>query len=228
MVCGIRGDGGRGGGGAAGAPSLHDGAFDVTVGPLVNLWGFGPAGQPRRVPSQGEIEQLLQTTGYQLLETRAAPPAMRKQHADVQVDLSAIAKGYAVDEVAHLLDRLGAQHYMVEIGGEVRTRGKRSDGNAWRIALESPVAGTREVLRIIPLSDLAMATSGDYRNYFELDGVRYSHTIDPRTGWPVAHELTAASVIAAGLHARRRLGDRDAGAGRRSRAWQRPRPATWR
>lgn len=173
-----------------------NGAFDVTVGPLVDLWGFGPAGQPRRVPGQDEIERRLETTGYQLLETRAEPPAMRKQHVGVEVDLSAIAKGYAVDEVARLLDQLGARDYMVEIGGEVRTRGLRADGNAWRIALESPVAGSREILRIIPLGDMAMATSGDYRNFFELDGVRYSHTIDPRSGWPVAHELTAASVIA--------------------------------
>lgn len=173
-----------------------DGAFDVTVGPLVNLWGFGPDGQPSRVPPQSDIDALLAATGYRLLEVRADPPALRKQHAGLYVDLSAIAKGYAVDEVAQLLGRLGATDFMVEVGGEIRTRGHRADGEAWRIALESPRAGTREVLRIIGLSDQAMATSGDYRNFFELDGRRYSHSIDPRSGWPVQHPLAAVSVIA--------------------------------
>ncbi|MEE4330328.1 MAG: FAD:protein FMN transferase [Wenzhouxiangella sp.] len=173
-----------------------EGAFDITVGPLVDLWGFGPLGQPERVPQAAEIERLLAATGYQMLEVRTQPPAMRKSHPELSIDLSAIAKGYAVDELVVLLDREGYLHFMVEIGGEVRTRGLRPDGRPWRIALEKPLRGSREVLRVIPLSDRAVASSGDYRNYFEYDGRRYSHTIDPRTGWPVAHGLGAASVVA--------------------------------
>lgn len=173
-----------------------NGAFDPTIAPLVNLWGFGPDGQPQRIPEREQIESLLETTGLEKLETRLDPPALRKMHPQLQLDLSAIAKGYAVDELARLLDRLKAHSYMVEVGGEVRTKGPRADGRAWQIALESPVAGTREVLRIVGLQNQSMATSGDYRNFFELDGQRYSHTIDPRNGWPVAHDLAAVNVIA--------------------------------
>lgn len=172
-----------------------DGAFDITVGPLVDLWGFGPAGQPEHLPEQGEIDGLLAAAGYHKIETRANPPALRKGHSDLRIDLSAIAKGYAVDEIAKLLDALGYTDYMVEIGGEVRTRGLRADHTRWRIALEKPILGKREILRIVPLSGHSMASSGDYRNYFELDGKRLAHTIDPRTGWPVAHGLGIASVV---------------------------------
>lgn len=171
-----------------------DGAFDVTVGPLVNLWGFGPDGQPELVPAAADIERLLADTGYGLVETRRQPPAMRKHRAGVYVDLSAIAKGYAVDQLAQLLDQLGASAYLVEVGGELRSRGTRADGRDWRVAVESPLAGTRQVLRVVGLRDRSMATSGDYRNFFELDGRRYSHTIDPRTGWPVDHGLAAVNV----------------------------------
>jgi thiamine biosynthesis lipoprotein len=109
----------------------------------------------------------------------------------VQIDLSAIAKGYAVDELTVVLDNAGVGAYLVEIGGEVRARGVKTDGTAWRIAVESPVAGTRLVQSVVRLRDAAIATSGDYRNFFEHDGKRYSHTIDPRTGRPVAHDLGA-------------------------------------
>lgn len=172
------------------------GAFDITVGPLVDLWGFGPNGQPEHAPSVDEIASLKASTGYRQLEYRTEPPALKKAHPDLRIDLSAIAKGYAVDEIALLLHQLGYKNFMVEIGGEVITRGVRPDGTPWRIALERPLIGAREVLRVIPLSDRAMASSGDYRNYFEMDGRRFAHTIDPRTGWPVEHGLAAASVIA--------------------------------
>jgi thiamine biosynthesis lipoprotein len=174
-----------------------DGAFDITVAPLVDLWGFGPDGQPGRVPGEEEIERLLAASGYRRIELRDEPPALRKDHPELRIDLSAIAKGYAVDELARLLDEAGFTDYMVEIGGEVRTRGHRPDGTPWRIALESPLAGTREVLRVLPLSGESVASSGDYRNFFEHMGRRYGHTIDPRSGWPVEHGLGAASVIAA-------------------------------
>ena len=172
------------------------GAFDMTVGPLVDLWGFGADGQPERVPEPAEIDVLRVSTGYDLLRIRELPPAVRRTRPGVQIDLSAIAKGYAVDELTVVLDAAGLDAYLVEIGGEVRARGTRGDGVDWRIAVESPVAGTRLIQSIVHLRDSAIATSGDYRNFFERDGRRYSHTIDPHTGRPVAHELGAVSVIA--------------------------------
>jgi thiamine biosynthesis lipoprotein len=182
--------------------ALSGGAFDMTVGPLVDLWGFGPVGEPTRVPAQAEIDALLASTGYELLQIRASPPAVRRTRPGVQIDLSAIAKGYAVDELTVVLDNAGVGAYLVEIGGEVRARGVKTDGTAWRIAVESPVAGTRLVQSVVRLRDAAIATSGDDRNFFEHDGKRYSHTIDPRTGRPVAHDLGAASVISeSAMHA---------------------------
>jgi thiamine biosynthesis lipoprotein len=182
--------------------ALSGGAFDMTVGPLVDLWGFGPVGEPTRVPAQAEIDALLASTGYELLQIRASPPAVRRTRPGVQIDLSAIAKGYAVDELTVVLDNAGVDAYLVEIGGEVRARGVKTDGTAWRIAVESPVAGTRLVQSVVRLRDVAIATSGDYRNFFEHDGKRYSHTIDPRTGRPIAHDLGAASVISeSAMHA---------------------------
>ncbi len=174
---------------------LSEGAFDVTIGPLVDLWGFGPDGQPERVPEQAEIDALLAITGYELLQVRESPPSVRRTRPGVKIDLSAIAKGYAVDALAALLDNVGVDAYLVEIGGEVRARGTKADGADWRIAVESPLAGTRLIQTVVRLRDTAIATSGDYRNFFEHNDVRYSHTINPRTGWPIAHHLGAASVI---------------------------------
>ncbi|WP_246156286.1 FAD:protein FMN transferase [Thiohalocapsa marina] len=174
-----------------------DGAFDVTVGPLVNLWGFGPELDTDLPPSQARIDATLARTGYQLLEVRQAPPALRKAHADVYVDLSAIAKGYGVDRVAALLTELGYDNALVEIGGELRGQGVRGPARPWRIAVERPQAdGPRRVFRVVQLRNLGMATSGDYRNFFELDGVNYSHTIDPATGRPVHHQLASVTVLA--------------------------------
>lgn len=174
---------------------LSNGAFDVTVGPAVNLWGFGPgAGEPR-VPTADEIAVVSAGIGQSLLELRAEPPAARKRRPDVYVDLSAIAKGYAVDEIATLLDEIDVAHYLVEIGGELRARGTSQRGDHWRVAVEKPLAGERSVQRILPVSNTAMATSGNYRNFFEHAGQRYSHTIDPRTARPVAHTLASVTVF---------------------------------
>jgi len=172
-----------------------DGAFDVTVGPLVNLWNFGPNGRRDVVPADDEIETTKASVGFRHIEVRTSPPALRKKHPDVYVDLSAIAKGFAVDEVTRVLDDLGITRYMVEIGGEVRTRGRKQDGTCWKIAIEKPVSTSRAFQHIVELEDRALATSGDYRNFFEKDGRRYSHTIDPRTGRPVEHNLASVSVI---------------------------------
>ena len=172
---------------------LSGGAFDPTVSPLVELWGFGAGGASGRIPEPEELEKLLASTGFTHLQFRDSPPAVQRLRSGVQLDFSAIAKGYAVDEVWHLLSEAGLSDYLVEIGGEVRTRGVRADGRDWSIGIESPDGSG--VAEAVPLRDAAIATSGDYRNYFQYQGRLYSHLLDPRTGWPVAHDLTAVSVI---------------------------------
>ncbi len=173
-----------------------DGAFDVTVGPLVNLWNFGPDPRDEQIPTDEEIAAARDRVDYRRVQVRQTPPALRKTRPDAYVDLSAIAKGFAVDSVARMLDERGMIAYMVEIGGEVRTRGRKSDGTAWRIGIERPISSGRMLQRVVELGDDALATSGDYRNYFEWQGRRYSHEIDPRTGRPVEHMLASVSVVA--------------------------------
>lgn len=175
--------------------ALSGGAFDVTVGPLVNLWGFGPDAHPFRVPDQQTIEETRARVGHDKLDVRDQPPALRKDHPELYVDLSAIAKGYGVDQVADQLDRLGVTAYLAEIGGEIKAKGTKPGDQPWRIAIERPEATSRTVYRVVALEDDAMATSGDYRNFYEQDGRIYSHTIDPATGRPVAHALASVTVI---------------------------------
>ena len=171
------------------------GAFDITVGPLVNLWGFGPDQTEFSMPSQTEIEIAKRSVGYQHLQTRMQPAALHKKIVDLYVDLSGIAKGYAVDQIAEILDRNSVQHYMVEIGGEVKGKGKAPHGEAWRIGIESPQSRPGDVAIILALSDVGVATSGDYRNFFEHEGTIYSHTIDPASGYPVEHQLASVTVV---------------------------------
>jgi thiamine biosynthesis lipoprotein len=173
-----------------------NGAFDITVGPLVNLWGFGPTDNiPETRPAAEDIESARMITGYLNLDLEAERTAARKHFAELYIDLSSIAKGYGVDVIADYLDSLAIQDYLVEIGGEVRGRGRSHRGDYWRIAVEKPQAGQRRVQRIIEFTESAVATSGDYRNYYEYDGKRYSHTIDPRTGSPVDHGLVSVTVL---------------------------------
>lgn len=173
-----------------------DGAFDVTVGPLVNLWGFGPPETfDGAKPSDEQIDRVRALVGYQSLEIKQDGRQLRKQFNDLYIDLSAIAKGYGVDAVASYLDSLNINDYLVEIGGEVRGKGVSQRGDYWRVAVEKPVSEQRMIQRVIDVTDFAVATSGDYRNYFEKDGVRYSHTIDPRTGRPISHSLASVSVL---------------------------------
>ena len=171
------------------------GAFDVTVGPLVNLWGFGPGKRTDHAPAVRDISRALERVGHANLEL-AADGSVRKRRADLYVDLSGIAKGHATDRVADHLLGLGHESYLVEIGGELRARGRKPDGTPWRVAIERPSAGRRAVYRVVSLEDAAIATSGDYRNFFDEGGRRYSHSIDPRTGRPVEHDLASVSVIA--------------------------------
>lgn len=171
------------------------GAFDVTVGPLVDAWGFGPGLRTGTPPDEATIAALREGVGFRLLEISAGDSTVRKARPEVRCDLSAVAKGYAVDRVADALESLGIGRYMVEVGGEIRTRGTNDRGVPWRIAIEKPDPLGRSIERIVPLSGLSMATSGDYRNFFEREGRMYSHLIDPRTGRPVAHALASVTVV---------------------------------
>lgn len=175
---------------------LTGGAFDVTVGPLVNLWGFGPGEKPAQsVPSPEEIDHAKSKVGLNHVEVRLSPPAVRKKHQDLYIDLSGVAKGFAVDQVAKHLEDSGIENYMVELGGEVRAKGHNDQGKPWQIVIESPLAGVRAIQRIVGLKDTGMATSGDYRNYFEVDGSRYCHIIDPGPGRPLTHKLASVTVF---------------------------------
>ncbi|MCL5041679.1 MAG: FAD:protein FMN transferase [Gammaproteobacteria bacterium] len=172
-----------------------DGAFDVTVGGLVNLWSFGPEARPLQTPSASDIERRLTEVGYQYLEWDSEGMRARRQR-DIFVDLSAIAKGYAVDRVSLWLLDQGVDNHLVNLGGDLLAMGVRSDGEPWRIGVELPDSQQMEVAQhILPVRDLSVATSGDYRNYFEADSQRYSHTIDPRTGQPVQHRLASVTVL---------------------------------
>jgi len=176
--------------------AVTDGAFDVTVGPLVNLWGFGPEGQVTEPPDAGLIAALLRSIGHDALHADCSVPALRKDLPDLYVDLSAFAKGYGVDELAALLDAVEVGNYLVEIGGELRMRGVNAEGEYWGIAIETPTPAGRSVQTVVRLTNAAVATSGDYRNFFEHDGQLYSHAIDPRTGHPISHDAASVTVIA--------------------------------
>lgn len=170
------------------------GAFDVTVGPLVNAWGFGPPDQVE-APNDDQLATLLALTGADKLTLDAVNHSITKAADGVYCDLSAIAKGYAVDQVCDALAALGHADFMVEVGGEVRTAGLNASGQPWRIAIEKPVDQERVIHGLVGLTNKSLATSGDYRNFYEVEGRRISHTINPKTGRPVDHSLASASVI---------------------------------
>lgn len=169
------------------------GAFDITVGPLVGAWGFGPQKVAETLPSDEELEALMLRVGYEKLEVN--PQGKVTKHAAIYLDLSSIAKGWAVDGLADILLAEGLQNFMVEIGGELRIRGKNPSGRPWTIGIENPSlfrSGPREA---IASTNAAIATSGDYRNYREVDGKRFSHTIDPMSGKPITHKLASVTVV---------------------------------
>ncbi|GAD90845.1 thiamine biosynthesis lipoprotein ApbE [Vibrio halioticoli NBRC 102217] len=172
---------------------LTEGALDVTVGPLVNLWGFGPEARPDNVPTDEELAARRKMIGIEHLSL--TDQGLAKDLPDLYVDLSTIAKGWGVDVVANYLESLGIQRYLVEVGGELRSKGQNNQGIPWRIAIEKPTVDVREVELIIQPGNMAMATSGDYRNYFERDGIRYSHIINPKTGKPIAHKVVSVTAI---------------------------------
>lgn len=182
------------------AKRIHEltaGAFDPTVSPLIDLWGFGSSGRTG-IPDQSAIDQALQAVGMQHIEVRLDPPALRRTHPGVQLNLSAIAKGYAVDAIAELLTTSGRPSFIVDIGGESRAGVEKAAGEPWRVGVESANAGlSRDPApgRVLPITRSSIATSGDYRNFYEIDGVTYSHTIDPVTGHPVPNPPASVSVV---------------------------------
>ena len=175
---------------------LSGGAFDPTIGPLVDLWGFGPGGGRRGMPSGASIGETLERVGYRNIRVRIGPRALGKNREGVRIDLSGIGKGFGVDKVAEHLERLGVEYYLVEIGGELRGRGYNPRGEIWRVGIERPPAAQGAARRVVRLGGQAVATSGDYRIFFEHGGARYSHIIDPRDGRPVGHGLVSVTVIA--------------------------------
>ncbi|MCL1138390.1 FAD:protein FMN transferase [Shewanella pneumatophori] len=170
-----------------------DGALDITLGPLVNLWGFGPDKRPTQIPTQQEIDEARQRTGIEAIVLDGNK--ISKLNPDIYVDLSSIAKGFGVDKIAALLDKYQPVGYLVEIGGEISLRGTKADGSPWRIAIEKPGNSGNGIQQVIAPNNMAMATSGDYRNYYEEDGKRFSHLIDPRTGYPINHRLASVTVL---------------------------------
>ncbi len=174
--------------------NMSGGALDITVGPLVNLWGFGPKQRSVQTPSEQALAEARNLVGLDKLRLQTAPAAVWKEKRDMYCDLSAVAKGFGVDLVASALVDMGVGSCMVEIGGEVRSVGRKPDGQAWRIGVAVP-DGSQRVSRVLEITDMAVATSGDYQNYYEIDGKRFSHTIDPQTGRPIDHHLASVTVV---------------------------------
>lgn len=171
------------------------GAFDITVAPLCNVWGFG--WKKNLWPTDAQIDSIRQFVGYQKLSLN--DHRLSKSDARIQIDFSAIAKGYGVDRVAQMLDKAKVKNYMIYIGGEDRMRGVNEKGGKWRIGIEKPTEKGEQsqgYQKILEITDKAVATSGNYRNFFIRNGKKYAHTIDPRTGYPVQHDVISATIIA--------------------------------
>lgn len=178
---------------------LTEGALDVTVGPVVNLWGFGPEKRPEHQPTEAQLAERQSWVGIDkiALDLTGNVPTLSKSLPQVYIDLSSIAKGFGVDQVADKLEQFNVQNYMVEIGGEIRAKGVNAEDKPWQIAIEQPnTNGEKAVDNVIGLHNLAMATSGNYRIYFEENGKRFAHEIDPKTGYPIQHHLASITVLA--------------------------------
>lgn len=176
---------------------FSNGVYDITVGPLVRLWGFGSDKKTAtKAPTDADIQAALAKVGYQKLTTQESPPALRKTRVDMYVDLASIAPGYAVDLIGKYFEQQGIKDYMVELGGEVRTLGKSPRGDDWRIGIEKPVDLGKAVQQGMILANAGLSTSGDYRDFFVENGKRYSHTLDTSTGYTANHSLASVSVVA--------------------------------
>ncbi len=174
---------------------ISSGAFDITLGDLIELWGFGKAVRPQTVPSPEDILNALKNSGYRNLELSLEKTSLRKSIPSLKLNLSAIAKGFAVDQVALFLEQMKIENYLVEIGGEIRTHGEKQEGKPWIVAIERPELDKRSIFKVVRLGNASMATSGDYRNFYEIEGTRYSHTIDPENGRPSANNIASVSVL---------------------------------
>lgn len=172
------------------------GAYDITVGPLVRLWGFDRVKGRATAPSDEDEAKARLQVGYQRLNATDNPPTLTKTVPELELDLSSIAKGAGVDRVARALERLGYRNYLVEIGGEIRVQGRNAQGEPWKVGVEKPLVDRQEVFRVLQMTQGAVATSGEYRNFYELNGRRVSHSIDVRTGLPVSHPLMSVAVVA--------------------------------
>jgi FAD:protein FMN transferase len=177
---------------------LTEGAWDGTLDPLITLWGFGRKGTVSKIPDEEEIKQALAHVGFDRIALDETGK-MRKTDPAVTLDLASIAKGYGVDAISRLLGKQGFENFLVEIGGEVFARGHRKDGRAWRVGINRPDRGAAldDVYKAVGLTDEAMATSGDYRIFFQIGDRFFSHIIDPRTGWPETSGVVSATVVAA-------------------------------
>ncbi|MGM3224204.1 FAD:protein FMN transferase ApbE [Dickeya zeae] len=174
------------------------GAMDITVGPLVNLWGFGPQKQPTRVPSQQQIDEARHKVGLNHLRLISNNQGewLQKDLPDMYVDLSTLGEGYGAELLAQLMTRKGITNYLVSVGGAISSRGVNGQGQPWRVAIQKPTDKENAIQAAVDLQGYGISTSGSYRNYFEQDGKRYSHIIDPATGRPITHQLVSATVIA--------------------------------
>lgn len=173
------------------------GAMDITVGPLVNLWGFGPDKQPVKTPTQTEIDAAKARTGLQHLTVinKSGSQYLQKGLPDLYVDLSTVGEGYAADHLARLMEQEGIARYLVSVGGALSSRGMNAQGQPWRVAIQKPTDKENAVQAIVDINGHGISTSGSYRNYYELDGKRISHVIDPTTGAPIQHKLVSVTVI---------------------------------
>ncbi|RPA31028.1 FAD:protein FMN transferase [Shewanella frigidimarina] len=170
-----------------------DGALDITLGPVVNLWGFGPDKRPTTIPTQAQIDNAKAKMGIKELSIKGL--TLTKHNADLYVDLSSIAKGFGVDKIAAILDKYHVSGYLVEIGGELNVKGTKDDNTPWRVAVEQPTTEGQAVQQVIEPGTMSLATSGDYRNFYQENGERFSHLIDPRNGYPIKHKLASATVL---------------------------------
>lgn len=174
--------------------NLTNGALDITLGPLVALWGFGPDKRPEQLPSETELNEVAKTIGHQYLEFDRKANKIRKK-TNCIISLNAIAKGYGADLVASHLKLQNITNFMIEVAGEIVTSGVKIDGSKWRLAIEKPLVGVSDCQQVVEISNMAIATSGDYRKYFERDGLRYSHIIDTKTMLPIIHKLASVTII---------------------------------
>jgi FAD:protein FMN transferase len=172
---------------------LTNGMFDITVGPLVNLWGFGPEDKPHTIPSEKDIEKAKRVVGYNNIKVQLNPPALKKLQPNVYCDLSAIAKGFGVDKISDYLIEKGFPNHLAEIGGELKANGNKFN-KSWIVGISVPTQAVT-IQEKIKLDNSSMATSGDYWNYFEENGIRYSHTISPLSGKPITHNLASVTIV---------------------------------